>query len=155
MKNNMDYFVVTNKVMWMKLEFRCSSELTAFTDTPHTKLHIYRKHSNSRIFCQIGWNFFLSCHCVYYVCIGAYVVDRIIIMSNLCCMWQVMWSKSTERGLCFLLENMLTGRKTKECVTICYVVRGHWGGQALDGGRAKINGSLEKVWQWIVVECIS
>jgi len=40
---------------------------------------------------------------------------------------------------------MLTTRKTEECVTICYVMQGQGISQALDGGRVKMNGSLEKV----------
>lgn len=37
MKNNMDYFADQHSnVPQIKLEFRCSLELTAFTDPPHT-----------------------------------------------------------------------------------------------------------------------
>jgi hypothetical protein len=39
MKNNMDYFADQHSNMkQMKLEFHCSLELTAFTDTPHTEV---------------------------------------------------------------------------------------------------------------------
>ena len=56
MKNNMDNIAHQHgNMLQMQLEFHCSLELIAFTDTPHTlKLQIYRKHSNSSIFCLIG-----------------------------------------------------------------------------------------------------
>jgi hypothetical protein len=39
MINKMDYFVdQQSNILQMKLEFHCSLELTAFTDTPHTEI---------------------------------------------------------------------------------------------------------------------
>ena len=39
MKNNMDYFADQHSnMLQMQLQFQCSLELMAFTDTPHTEV---------------------------------------------------------------------------------------------------------------------